>query len=465
MCRNQGVITQSGGTIRFETASDVHTESHERSKSSFAWQSASGEGFTRETLRQSELVAQGDLIIQAAEGIHIDVQEIDRHSITRTIDAMVAANPDLAWLQEMEQRGDVDWRQVKAFHDSWDYEQSGLGACAALAVAIVAAAWAGPAASGLLGLAEAGVAASMVSAGAGSLAGTGAVSLINNRGDLGTALGDTFSSDSLRGAATAALTAGATRGMTDHYWGTQTNPTTGATNNLNLGFGQGSDIARFAGQRATQVVIDAGIRSAVEGGSYRNHLGDSLENAVHHVVSGVLFNAVGDGAFDNRWDNGSPQKIALHALVGGSVAEAMGGDFRTGALAAGASEALVHHLVENGRANPELSNTIAQLVGIVAAELSGGDVNNGAFIAGQVESYNRQLHSEERKLARDLADQSEGRFTLEEIEQAMRGMHNEGLGEGRGANTIVDLHDLADIDTNYFDSRRKKSRQANRGIA
>ncbi|MFQ3790210.1 hypothetical protein, partial [Halomonas sp. A29] len=131
--------------------------------------------------------------------------------------------------------------------------------------------------------------------------------------------------------------------------------------------------------------------------------------AVHHVVSGVLFNAVGDRAFDNRWDEGSAQKIALHALVGGSVAEAMGGDFRTGALAAGASEALVHHLVEDGRANPVLSNTIAQLVGIVAAELSGGDVNDGAFIAGQVESYNRQLHSEERKLARDLADQSEGR--------------------------------------------------------
>ncbi|RCV85959.1 hypothetical protein DU505_22090 [Billgrantia montanilacus] len=99
---------QSGGTIRFETTSDVHTESHERSKSSFAWQSSSGEGFTRETLRQSELVAQGDLIIQAADGIQIDVEKIDRRSVTRTIDAMVAANPDLAWLQEMEQRGDVD---------------------------------------------------------------------------------------------------------------------------------------------------------------------------------------------------------------------------------------------------------------------------------------------------------------------------------------------------------------------
>jgi filamentous hemagglutinin len=442
------ITLQSGGTIRFETASDVHTESHERSRSSFAWQSARGEGFARETLRHSELVAQGELIIQAADGIHIDVERIDRRSVTRSIDAMVAANPDLAWLKEMEQRGDVDWQQVKAFHDSWDYSHSGLGAGAALAISIVASAWAGPAAAGLV---DGAIASAMVGAGAGSLAGTGAVSLANNRGDLGAAFSDTFSSGSLRGAATAALTAGATRGMTDQVWGTQTNPTTGATNNLKLSLNNGSDIARFAGQRATQAAIDAGIRSAVEGGSYRSHLGDSLENAVTHVVSGVLFHAVGDLAFDKRWDEGGVEKIALHALIGGSVAEAMGGDFRTGALAAGASEALVHHLVEDGHTNPILSNTVAQLVGIVAAELSGGDVNDGAFIAGQVESYNRQLHSAERMLARDLADLSEGRFTLEEIEQAMRGMHNDGLGEGRSANTIVDLHDLAGIDANYFD--------------
>ncbi|MFQ3789857.1 DUF637 domain-containing protein [Halomonas sp. A29] len=467
------IALQSGGTIRFETASDVHTESHERSKSSFAWQSASGEGFTRETLRQSELVAQGELIIQAAQGIHIDVEQIDRHSVTRTIDAMVAANPDLAWLKEMEQRGDVDWQQVKAFHDSWDYSHSGLGPGAALAVAVVVTYFTAGAASGLVasGVSAAGAstaagsawAAASAGASAGwanvaataamtSMATTATVSAINSRGDLGATFEDTFSSDSLRGAATAALTAGATRGMTDQYWGTQTNPTTGATNNLNLSFGQGSDIARFAGQRATQAVIDAGIRSAVEGGSYRSHLGDSLENAVHHVVSGVLFNAVGDRAFDNRWDEGSPQKIALHALTGGLVAEAMGGDFRTGALAAGASEALVHHLVENGRANPVLSNTIAQLVGIVAAELSGGDVNNGAFIAGQVESYNRQLHSEERKLARDLADLSEGRFTLEEIEQAMRGMHNLANGEAPGDNIIVPLlPGLGSDELGYYD--------------
>ncbi|MFB9867660.1 DUF637 domain-containing protein [Vreelandella sulfidaeris] len=295
------------------------------------------------------------------------------------------------------------------------------------------------------------VASAMVTAGASSLASSGAVSFINNRGNLGDTFSDTLSSDSLRGATIAVLSTGAARGITDRVWGTQTNPTTGATNNLNLSFGNGSDIARFAGQRATQAAIDAGIRTAIEGGSLGDNLEDSLEGAVAHVATGVLFNAVGDIANERLWEEGDPQKIALHALVGGSVSEAMGGDFRTGALAAGASEALVHHLVENGRANPVLSNTVAQLAGIVAAELSGGDVNDGALIAGQVESYNRQLHTAERELARNLAEESDGQFTLEEIESALRGMYHDDLGQAPSANAQVDLSDLEGVLGSYYD--------------
>nr|WP_163504086.1 DUF637 domain-containing protein [Halomonas socia] len=402
----QDLALLSGGNIAFDMASDLRTESHERSRSSFVRQSASGEGTTRETLRQNELRYQGELIIQAAQGISIEVEGINAQAVRQTVDAMAEANPELAWLQEMEQRGDIDWRHVEAIHDSWSYSQSGLGPGAALAVSIVAAAWAGPAASGLLGLAEGGVAAGMVSAGAGSLAGTGAVSLANHGGDLGAALGDTFSSDSLRGAATAALTAGATRGMTDRVWGTQTNSTTGATTNLNLSFGNGSDIVRFAGQRATQAAIDAGIRTAIAGGSLGDHLGDSLENAVAHVVSGVLFNAVGDVSH-GRFANASPEKIALHALVGGLTAEAMGGDFKTGALAAGANEALVEYLDSHLGSDPEtrthLLTTASQLVGIVAAELVNGDVYQGAEIAAQATRYNYLRHDQLAMARAELA--------------------------------------------------------------
>ncbi len=82
------------------------------------------EGSTRETLRQSELRYQGELAIQAAQGITIDVPEVNAQSVRQVIDAMAEANPDLAWLQAMEARGDINWRQVEAIHDSWSYSQS-----------------------------------------------------------------------------------------------------------------------------------------------------------------------------------------------------------------------------------------------------------------------------------------------------------------------------------------------------
>ncbi|WP_249975359.1 hemagglutinin repeat-containing protein, partial [Vreelandella olivaria] len=152
----------SEGAIHFDTASDIRGEAHERSRGNFAWQSASGQGRTEETLRQSELRYQGELAIQAAQGITIDVPEVNAQSVRQTIDAMAEANPDLAWLQAMEARGDIDWRQVEAIHDSWNYSQSGLGPGAALAVSIVSAAWAGPAAGGLINNA---MGAAMVNAG------------------------------------------------------------------------------------------------------------------------------------------------------------------------------------------------------------------------------------------------------------------------------------------------------------
>lgn len=64
----------SGGAISFEGVKDLHQESHEKSNSSLAWTSAKGKGNTDETLRQSELVAKGDVAINAVNGLHIDVK-------------------------------------------------------------------------------------------------------------------------------------------------------------------------------------------------------------------------------------------------------------------------------------------------------------------------------------------------------------------------------------------------------
>ncbi len=201
----------SGGAVTFEAVKDLHQESHEKSKGDLAWNSAKGKGQTDETLRQTQIVAQGNLAIKAVEGLKIDLKHIDQKTVSQTIDAMVQADPQLAWLKEAEQRGDVDWRMVQEVHDSWKYSNSGMGPATQIAVAIAAAAIGGMAAAGALSGAGVGASSFAMGAGvgaAGSLSGTAAVSLINNKGDLGKVLKDSFSSDSLKQIAIASLTGG-----------------------------------------------------------------------------------------------------------------------------------------------------------------------------------------------------------------------------------------------------------------
>ncbi|MGY4532116.1 filamentous hemagglutinin family protein [Pseudomonas sp. TE3786] len=228
-----GLTLDSGGAITFEAVKDLDQQSHERSDSDLAWNSAKGKGSSDETLRQSELIAKGETIIRAVNGIHIDIKQVDRQSVSQTIDAMVAADPNLAWIKEAEKRGEVDWQRVKEIHDSWDYQNSGLGMGAALVIAIVATVLTAGAASVAVAAAyptSATMAAATTTAAAGvgnvaataaitSAASTAAVSTINNRGKLSAVSKDIFSPDSLKGYLTAALIAGV--GATTDSWGTK----------------------------------------------------------------------------------------------------------------------------------------------------------------------------------------------------------------------------------------------------
>jgi hypothetical protein len=71
----------SGGSITFEAVKDLNQESHEKSSSDLAWQSAKGKGDTDETLRQSVLTANGQTVINAVNGLHIDLKQIDQKSV------------------------------------------------------------------------------------------------------------------------------------------------------------------------------------------------------------------------------------------------------------------------------------------------------------------------------------------------------------------------------------------------
>ncbi|MDH4610372.1 filamentous hemagglutinin N-terminal domain-containing protein [Pseudomonas sp. BN102] len=412
----------SGGAIAFEAVKDLHQESHEKSKSDLAWTSAKGKGTTDETVRQSELVAQGELAIHAVDGLKVDLKHIDQQTVSQTIDAMVQADPNLAWIKALEQRGDVDWRRVKEVHDSFKYSHSGLGAGAQLAIAIVMAAVVGPAAGAAVGGGTSGAIAGAVAA---TAATKGSVSLVNNQGDLGAVLKDVTSKESLKDYVVAGATAGLTADLFDKLFGTQTNTLTDKVSNVDLSTLEG--VGSFAGNQLAQSGTAAALNKLMgRDPSFK----DALQSALYNTLAAAAFNAVGDFT-ENKWVDGPPQKVAIHAIVGGLLSEATGGDFKTGAIAAGANEALVTQLDALVKGDPNLLTMSSQLVGLVAAAAVDGDVEKGAWVAQNATQYNYLTDHEMQALARELRN-CEAAGTCDQIAQSYFDKHetNEAALQG-----------------------------------
>ncbi|MEM8240277.1 hypothetical protein Q4R49_21510, partial [Morganella morganii subsp. sibonii] len=77
-------------------------------------------------------------------------------------------------------------------------------------------------------------------------------------------------------------------------------------------------------------------------------------------------------------------------------------DFKTGAAAAGANEAMINLLGKMVGGDQNLELMASQLVGVAAASAVNGDVSLGAEIAKSGTAYNRQLHPDEIKFASDV---------------------------------------------------------------
>ncbi|WP_268561257.1 two-partner secretion domain-containing protein [Pseudomonas protegens] len=408
------ITLDSGGAITFEGVKDLHQESHEKTNNNSFWVSSKGKGNTDETLRQTQMVAAGNIVIKAVDGLKIDVRQVNQQTVSQSIDAMVKADPQLAWLKEAEKRGDVDWRLVKEIHDSYKYSNSGLGPASQIIIAIVMAAVVGPMAMGAMGTATGGAVAAgtmssgtagMLVSGAGAIA-TGAatnatVSFINNGGNLGAVFKDVTSSDAMKGYVISGVTAGLTTGYFDKWVGGKTNVLTGKVDlQLNTWAGVGKFAANQTLQGGTSMLLSKALG---QGGN----ASDVLKNALFNTLAAASFNAVGDYTL-GVFDDGSLPKIAIHAMVGGLLSEATGGDFKTGALAAGASEALVVELGQLVKGDENLLVMSSQIVGVLAAaslkDADAQSIEKGRWVAQQAILYNNLNHAAAEKLLKEIKD-------------------------------------------------------------
>jgi filamentous hemagglutinin len=186
----------------------------------------------------------------------------------------------------------------------------------------------------------------------------------------------------------------------------------------------------YAGHATATAVVQAGVGTAINGGSFGDNLSGALSSQLQSVLQAVAFNAVGDYS-QGQWDDGSPQKIALHAMVGGLLSEAAGGDFATGALAAGANEALIEQLSALAHGDDNLLLMASQLVGVAVAGLTDGDAQLGADIAKNATSYNFLNHQDVEQLAEELVDcrtAADPATCRSDVEQRYRALSDEMRG-------------------------------------
>ncbi|MBL4613735.1 MAG: DUF637 domain-containing protein, partial [Magnetovibrio sp.] len=168
-------------------------------------------GEIHETVVPTLLTANGNIAIVTANGTIIDYK--DTGNLSQSIDQLSQA-PGLAWMKDLQARNDVQWNAVQEAHKSWDYSSQGISPTGAVIIALAMAAVTGPG-----GFIKEGMGASLFStsgtvtsavanAGFTTLASTAATALVGNGGDIGAALKQLGSMDTLKSLATSMITAG-----------------------------------------------------------------------------------------------------------------------------------------------------------------------------------------------------------------------------------------------------------------
>ena len=150
------------------------------------------------------------------------------------------------------------------------------------------------------------------------------------------------------------------------------------------------------------------------------------------IVAEIGAKRVGDFAKYMGWEDGSPQKIALHGLIGYLSAKVGGGNTTASTLSAMGSEyintEIANYLQENTALTADQRNAIQQasaagLGALIGASLGGDSntVNQSVQMAWRTEKFNRQLHPDEMKWikahAKEFAER-EG-LTVEEAEKRL----------------------------------------------
>lgn len=412
----------AGGKVTAVAAMDTRHVEDSVFTSTIRWQSTKSKGQIEQTLHMPEIhgtIPAGVSAYQGAGGVSV---QLPKGAKVRQAIETLSQEPGQEYLKALGERSDIDWQRVEALNKSLDFSKSGLTQEATIVVIIVvsiltygAASGAGGAAATTVGASSTGAVAAGFTAGFSSLASTAAVSLINNKGDIGAVLKELGSSENAKGLLLTMATAGLTQGILS---GTGLD-----TVNAN------SSVGQLLAKNTVQGISSAVLESAVMGTSLEDALKNNLQGALINTLAAKGADEIGDAAQAGQID--ALGKKLAHALLGCAVGTATAGS--SAGCAPGATGAVIGEMVADWYADstgydqlkidankPDASaelkqrfaiasNTmteLAKLTGAGSALLIGGDASTMQTAMGTAQNAaqnNRQLHPKETSLIASLA--------------------------------------------------------------
>ena len=111
----------------------------------------------------------------------------------------------------------------------------------------------------------------------------------------------------------------------------------------------------------------------------------------------IAYKAVGDLAIKNGWQEGSAEKNALHALVGGIMSELTNSGFLAGASGAMINEMIQDKLSDMFKDNPAMHQWASALIGGVVSQVAADTAQMGAANASSGTKNNYLTHEQQKK--------------------------------------------------------------------
>lgn len=124
-------------------------------------------------------------------------------------------------------------------------------------------------------------------------------------------------------------------------------------------------------------------------------------------------------AVKNGWEEGSAEKNALHALVGGIMSELTGSGFLAGASGAMVNEMIQDKLSDMFKDDPAMHQWASALIGGVVSEIVTGNAQAGASTAASGTKNNYLNHKQEAERLAAIAEIKNSDMTEEEKQEAI----------------------------------------------